>query len=389
MTALEELLARVCSTHRLPGAVALVARGEDVEVATAGVRTLGGPPMTRDTLFRLASLTKPVLAAATMVLVDRGHLHLDDPVDPLLPELTTPMVLRDAGGPVEDPANLEPAERAITLRDLLTFRSGHGFPERFDLPIVARLVDQLGQGPPRPATMPDPDEWMRRLADVPLLHQPGQGWTYNTGADILGVLLARACDATLGDVLAETVLDPCGMTDTGFATSATDRLATYYERDEDGTPRVVDPPEGQWAVPPRFPSGAGGLVSTADDWWSFGRMVLADGEHRRAGRSTRVLSPESVRLMTTSHVDGGPRHLFLDGQGWGFGGGVDIRPTRPFQVAGRYGWIGGTGTAGYVIPATDTVVVWLSQVELGAPDDAAAMTEVLTHAARGNAAGRH
>lgn len=381
MTNLEEMLTEVCGTHRIPGAVALVARGDDVEVAATGRRSIDGVPMTRDTLFRIASVTKPVIAAATMALVDRGHLDLDASVVELLPELAEPMVLRDVGGPVDDPDNLVPAERPITVRDLLTFRAGHGFPEDFHAPVVSLLAGTLGQGAPRPASLVEPDEWMRRLSQVPLLHQPGQGWTYNTGADILGVLLARAAGSPLDDVLADTVLAPCGMADTGFWTTDVDRLATYYKRDDDGDLELVDPPDGQWASPPPFLSGAAGLLSTADDWCAFGRMLLAGGEHRDQHGRRRVLSEEAVRLMTTSHVDGGPQHMFLDGQGWGFGGGVDIRPTQPFHVRGRYGWIGGTGTAGYVIPSTDTVVVWLSQVELGGPDDAAALSEVLTYAA--------
>lgn len=378
---LEDVVAKACATHRVPGAVALVARGDDVEVAHAGTRAIGGEPMTRDTLFRLASVTKPIMAATAMVLVERGVLDLDAPVDALLPELASPMVLVDVGGPLDEPDNLVPAERAIALRDLLTFRAGHGFPERFDLPVVGRLAEELGQGPPRPAAMAEVDEWMRRLSQVPLLHQPGRGWTYNTGADILGVLLARATDSPLDDVLADTVLGPCGMTDTGFWTTDTARLATYYRRGDDGL-EVVDPPDGQWASRPPFLSGASGLVSTVDDWWAFGRMLLAEGQSRAARGTRRVLSAESVRAMTTSHVDGGPDHLFLGGQGWGFGGGVDLRPTEPFQVPGRYGWVGGTGTAGYVIPASGTVVAWLSQVELGGPDDAAAMGEALTYAAQ-------
>jgi CubicO group peptidase (beta-lactamase class C family) len=218
---------------------------------------------------------------------------------------------------------------------------------------------------------------MRRLSGLPLLHQPGEGWTYNTGYDILGVLLARLTGAPLADVLTATVLEPMGMTDTGFWTEQTDRLVSYYRRGEAGL-ELVDPPDGQWAQPPRVPSGAGGLLSSVDDWSAFGQMLLAGGEHR--GR--RVLAPESVRLMTTVHVDGGPEHLFLDGQGWGMGGSVDLRRTHRWNVPGRYGWVGGTGTAGYIIPSTHTVVVWLSQVELGGPDDAAAIADVLTCAAQ-------
>ncbi|HWJ12032.1 MAG TPA: serine hydrolase domain-containing protein [Nocardioides sp.] len=378
MSDLPSLLDDVCDEHGIPGAVALVARGEAVEVASTGRRAVDGAPMTRDTVFRIASLTKPIIAAAAMVLVDRGRLGLDDPVADLLPELAAPSVLVDVRGPVDDPDNRVPAERPITLRDLLTFGAGHGLPAEYDAPVVARLVEELAQGPLQPATMPEPEEWMRRLAGLPLLHQPGRGWTYNTGADVLGVLLARAGGAPLGDVLAETVLEPCGMTDTGFWTEDTERLATYYRRD--GSELVLaDPPDGQWAAPPPFASGAGGLLSTVDDLWAFGRMLLAGGEHRTGRQLRRVLAAESVRLMTTAHVV--DPHPFLDGQGWGFGGGVDVTRDHPWNVPGRYGWVGSSGTAAYVVPATGTVVVWLSQVQLGGAAETAAMAEVLTYAA--------
>jgi CubicO group peptidase (beta-lactamase class C family) len=208
------------------------------------VRTIGGEPMTRDTVFRIASLTKPIVAAATMVLVERGLLRLDDPVDELLPELANPRVLRSLDGPVDDPDNLQPAKRAITLRDLLTFQAGHGVPESFDAPVMKVLVEQLAEGPPRPSQHPDTEEWMGRLARVPLLHQPGEGWTYNIGSEILGVLLARAAEAPLAEVLDETVLGPTEMADTRFWAERTDRLASYYRRGEADL-ELVDPPAGQ------------------------------------------------------------------------------------------------------------------------------------------------
>lgn len=377
VTELQRLADAPCRAGTLPGAVALVSRRGQVEVACAGVRAVGGEPMTRDTVFRIASLTKPITAAAALVLVERGLLALDDPVADLLPELADPQVLRSVDGPVDDPGNLETAARAITLRDLLTSQAGLGLPERFDAPIVGLLLDQLVEGPPRPQRHPGTEEWMRRLARFPLLHQPGEGWTYNTCSDILGVLLARASGAALGDVFAETILGPTDMADTGFWSDRTDRMASYYRRGEEGL-ELVDPAAGQWSQPPPFPSGAGGLLSTVDDWHAFGRMLLVGGEHR--GR--RVLAEESVAAMMTSHVDGGPQHVFLDGQGWGFGGSVDIRPKDPWNVLGRYGWVGGTGTAGYVIPSSDTVVVWMSQVELAGPADFVPMSEVLAYAAR-------
>ena len=375
MTSLQELLEELYAAGRVPGAVALVQRGGgEPEIACVGERTVGGEAMTRDSLFRIASITKPIVAAATMVLVERGVLGLDDAVGKWLPELADPMVLRALDGPVED---VVPAERAITVRDLLTFQAGHGFPANFDVPVVQLLMERLGQGPPQPQMVPAPDEWMARLGEIPLLHQPGQGWTYNTGSDILGVLLARAAGTTLGELLAEAIFEPLGMGDTAFWAEDTARMTSFYRRQEGGF-ELVDAPDGQWSSAPAFESGAGGLVSTADDWCAFGQMLLGGGEYR--GR--RVLSPESVAMMMTSYTEGEPGNPFLAGQGWGFGGGVDVRRTDPWNVPGRYGWVGGTGTAGYVIPSTGTVVVWLSQVEMAGPEDTSAMAEVLTYAAQ-------
>jgi CubicO group peptidase (beta-lactamase class C family) len=377
VSALQELVDRASTDGRVPGAVALIATADGTrQVATGGVRQVGGEPMTRDTLFRIASATKPIVAASTMVLIERGHLALDDEVARWLPELAAPQVLRSPTGPLDD---VEPAERPITVRDLLTFQSGHGFIPDFDAPAMRPLFEQLHQGPSAPEAVPAPDEWMARLSRIPLVHQPGRGWTYNTGSDILGVLLARAESAPLPDVLTDTVLGPLDMHDTGFHVAAADlgRFASSYRRTDGGAFECIDEPDGQWSTPPAFPAGAGGLVSTVDDWCTFGRMLLAGGEH--AGRT--VLSPKSVEQMMSPQAHAEPGNIFLDGQAWGFGGGVDVNSDQPWNVPGRYGWIGGTGTAGYVIPSTGVVAVWLAQVQLQGPDDFSVLGEFLTHAA--------
>ena len=182
---LNELADRAVA-HGTPGVIQAVSRGKDLDVAVAGVARADGTAMARDSIVRIASITKPIVAAAVMTLVEDGTLALDAPVDDWLPELAHPSVLRHLDGPVDD---VVPAQRPITVEDLLTFRAGHGFPDDFSAPVVQLLFQELRQGPPHPPTVPAPDEWMRRLAGIPLLHQPGQGWTYNTGSDILGVLL--------------------------------------------------------------------------------------------------------------------------------------------------------------------------------------------------------
>ena len=241
-----------------------------------GERAVDGAPMTRDTVFRIASLTKPILAAATMVLVERGRLGLDDPVATWLPELADPMVLRSVDAELDD---VVPAVRPITVRHLLTFQGGHGFPADFSVPVVQHVFADGLQGPPRPQEALPADEWMAAMGRVPLVHQPGEGWTYNAGSDLLGVLLARAEGAPLSDVFGDTVLGPLAWsTPRSSRSGATlDRMATQYRRDDTGALELIDPPEGQWASPPPFLSGAGGLVSTVDDWLAFGRMLLTSG----------------------------------------------------------------------------------------------------------------
>lgn len=375
MMSLQQLVDGQCRAGRVPGAVALVAAGGRVDVASAGTQTIAGEPMRRDSVFRIASITKPIVAAATMASVERGHLALDEPVDRLLPELADPMVLRSIDGPIDD---VVPAERPITVRDLLTFQAGHGFPPDFEAPVVKLIMEQLHQGAPQPQLAPPADEWMARLSRIPLLHQPGGGWTYNTGSDILGVLLARAEGGSLGDVLADTIFTPLAMTDTGFVANDLARFTSCYRRQPSGSGfDLIDAPDGQWSSVPAFPSGAGGLVSTADDWCTFGQMLIDGGVHG----SHRVLAPESVELMMTSHVEAKPDNPFLQGQGWGFGGSVDLQMTEPWHSPGRYGWVGGTGTAGYVTRSTGTITVWLTQVELDGPGDVAGMSAFLEWAA--------
>ncbi|MGW9302352.1 serine hydrolase domain-containing protein [Streptomyces cyaneofuscatus] len=384
---LHELLDSHITRGSAPGAVALVARGDRVEVAAAGSATLAGTtPMRRDSVFRIASITKPVIAAAAMTLVEDGLIAPADPVAAWLPELSSPLVVRTPQSPVDDVVS---AVRPITLLDLLTFRAGYGFPSDFSLPALAPLFTELKQGPPQPQAVPGPDAWMAALSRIPLLHQPGDGWLYNTCSDILGVLISRVADRPLPAYLAERIFEPLGMTDTGFAVApgALDRFTGYYRAGEGGGTgsgdglELVDAPDGQWSSPPAFPSGAGGLVSTVDDWYAFGRMLLAEG---LADDGRRVLAGESVRQMVTDQLTPDQRAasgLFTEGQGWGFGGSVDVEITAPWNVLGRYGWIGGTGTTAHVIPATGTVAVLLTQVELAGPIAPQVMRDFWTYAA--------
>lgn len=247
-------------------------------------------------------------------------------------------------------------------------------------------MSDLSQGPVLPQSVPPPDVWVARLARIPLLHQPGQGWTYNTCSDILGVLLARLEAAPLPDVFTDTVLGPLAMSDTGFVVRPDDipRLTSSYKRGGSGEFALVDPPDGDWTSLPAFAAGSSGLVSSADDLLTFQRLLLAEGEHN----GIQVLSPESVRLMTSSHVEAEPGNPFLQGQGWGFGGSVDLKRLDPWNVPGRYGWVGGTGTAAYIYRRSGAASIWLTQVELQGPDDFSGMADFLTYAAKPDAVGR-
>jgi CubicO group peptidase (beta-lactamase class C family) len=348
-TTLDELITRAVRDGAVPGAAALVARGDAVEVAAAG-------ELVPDSVVRIASITKPITAAAVMLLVDEGRVALADPIARWLPELAAPQVVRTPEGPLDD---VVPAARPITVEDVLTSRAGWGFPAEFSLPAVAELFAKLPVFGPRLT----PDEWVATLASVPMLHQPGEAWLYNTCSDLQGVLIARVSGQPLPEFLAERVFEPLGMTDTGFHVPAgkRDRLPEHHGF-------VFELPDAVlWTAPPVFPSGAGGLVSTVADWHRFGRMLLAQGEG--------LLSREAVRLMTTDHLTHAQRAastLFLEGAGWGFGGSV--------EADGRYGWVGGTGTTAHVAPATGTVGVLLTQVQMTGPTPTPLMREFWRYA---------
>jgi len=380
MSTLHDILQTNVSNGSVPGAVGLVARGGQVEVHAAGAADVDGArPMARDSIFRIASITKPITAAAVMMLAEDGRIALDDPVARWLPELAAPSVVRTPASPADD---VVPAARPITVADLLTFRAGYGFPSDFSLPVVQLLFSELKQGPPQPQLIAAPDEWMAALSRIPLLYQPGEAWLYNTCSDILGVLIARVAGHPFPEFLAERLFGPLGMADTGFEVPAVKlaRFTSYYQVGPAGGLELLDAPDGQWSSAPPFPSGGGGLVSTADDWHRFAQMLLADGS--AGGR--KLLSAESVRQMITDYLTPAQRdasRLFLEGQGWGFGGSVDVEAIDPWNVPGRYGWVGGTGTAAHIIPSTGTVTILLTQVETAGPTPPALMRDFWRYAA--------
>lgn len=337
-----------------PGVVAAIATADAIHVAVAGAMSVDGDVMRRDTLFRITSMTKPMTAAVILILVEAGMLELDAPVDALLPELANRRVLRSPDGPLDETL---PAERSITIRDLLTFTWGFGMEGAMFLaaepwPILTATIERelATFGPPQPATTPDPDTWMARLGELPLLAQPGERWLYQSGAQVLGVLASRAADAPFADVLRERLLAPLGMDSTAFFATDTNRLATAYAR-RDGKLEVSDLPGGQWSRPPAFADGGAGLLSTVDDVVAFARMLSRGG--------SPVLSPSTVAEMTRNQLTEAqrtnvwPGFSFLDGRGWGFGMSV--------CDDGRYTWDGGFGTTWSNVPSRGLTVVVLTQ----------------------------
>jgi CubicO group peptidase (beta-lactamase class C family) len=359
VTDLRGVLQRYVDDGTYPGAVGLIAQGDRVEVAAVGHRAVGGAAMTEDSIFRLASITKPITAAAVMMLVDDGLLRLDDPVARWLPELDRPMVVRTPSAPTDD---VVPARRAITVFDLLSAQAGYGFASDFGLPSIQALATVQGDGR-HPRAFPPPAEWTARLGALPLAFQPGESWLYDTCSTLQGVLVERVTGGTLPAFLASRLFQPLGMTDAGFWVSATDRMTSYYGPDR----TLVDGPDGEWSSPPAFALGNAGLAGTAHDWLAFGRLLLGDGV--TAG-GQRLLTTDSVRRMTTDHTTPAHREigaLFLEGQGWGFGGSVDIERIDPWNVPGRYGWVGGTGTTAHIDPSSGKVAILLTQVAAESP----------------------
>ena len=365
---MHDIMAGYVERGEVPGIVTLVGRRGETHVDAIGTNQLGrADPIRRDTIFRISSMTKPITAVATMILVEQCRLRLDEPVDRLLPELARRRVLRRLDGALDDTV---PANRPITVRDVLTFRMGFGQmmarPDAY--PILKIASEQhIGMGPPDPSGMPAPDEWIRRLGTLPLMHQPGERWLYNTGSDVLGVLIARASGQPLETFLRERIFEPLGMKDTGFSVPAAglDRLATSYVVDPGtGTLSLYDEAQGgMWSRPPAFPSGAGGLVSTIDDYLAFGLMMLNHGKHERE----RILSRPSVETMTTDQLTPEQKSVsglvpgYFDNHGWGFGVSVVTRRHDVAGSVGRYGWDGGLGTSWYSDPREEMVGILMTQ----------------------------
>jgi len=386
---LRDVLTRHVESGKIPGVVALVGRGDQTHVEAIGtMRHDGGPAMSRDTIFRMASTSKPVAVSAAMVLLDECRMRLDDTVEQWLPELADRKVLRRIDSPIDD---VVPAHRPITVRDVLTSTFGLGMDMTvLGTPIMGAVFEQ-GITPNLPEPMPEQDEWMRRLGTLPLMHQPGERWQYQISSDLLGVLVSRVSGQSYDAFLRERVFEPLGMKDTGFSVPADQihRLPPLYAPDpQTGEFHVWDEAEGgRHSQPPAFCSGGGGLNSTVDDYHAYFRMLLNNGLHG----SERILSAPAVELMTTNRLT--PTQLaareamardnvhisFGQGQHGGWGFGMAVRTYRgDYAPVGQFGWDGGSGTSSYADPANQLVGILLTQVGASTPDGTRLMHDFWT-----------
>ncbi|HEY6472267.1 MAG TPA: serine hydrolase domain-containing protein [Acidimicrobiales bacterium] len=369
---LHDRLAAHADSGAVPGLTALVACGDDVHVEVLGTLAVGDPaPLPRDAIFRIASLSKPIGAAGAMVLVDDGVLSLGDPVEKFLPELAGRRVLRTLGSALDDTVR---AERPITIEDLLTFRMGFGnIMVPGDYPIMAAEAELGLQtlGPPWPNPPFGPDEWIARFATLPLMEQPGTLWRYNTGAQVLGIVLERASGQPLEEFLRARLFEPLGMADTSFSVppEKQDRFTTAYipNLKTGGLDLLDEPGTGSWSVPPPMGNMAGMLVATLDDYWAFVSMLLADGRHE----GQALLSPDSVRAMTRNHVSADQRAAALPileaGDGWGYCMAAPLDGVSPPPVPSGFGWNGGSGTVWRSDPARGLTGIMFTSRAMSSP----------------------
>jgi CubicO group peptidase (beta-lactamase class C family) len=363
----EVALSAYVDAGELAGAATLTWRDGKADVVTVGKRDLStGLPVERDTVFRIASMTKPVTTVAALAMQDEGHFELDEPITRVAPELARMRVLRGADAPLE---HTDEASRSITFRDLLTHRSGLTYGDFHGGPIGTAYSDTLGAQIDNPLT---PDEWIGRLATLPLIDQPGVGFHYGVSSDLLGFLLARLDHAPLGDVLRRRVFNPLGMRDTGFAVTHArhSQRAGYCGFDGDGRLTPLGKTPGGHALYERpaamtFESGGQGLWSTLDDYLAFARMLIGDGlpllrVETRMMMTSGQLAPEqrkSARMLGQA--------TFAEGHSYGMGVAVVVEPEKADRLCcrgarGTIGWPGAYGGWWQADPNDGAVLIFLS-----------------------------
>ncbi|WP_332764303.1 serine hydrolase domain-containing protein [Phenylobacterium sp.] len=364
LAAIPASLAPVVAAGDLSGFVTLLWRkGELAQVNTLGSRDVeAGLPMTRDTLFRIASMTKPITSVAALMLLEEGKLSLDDPITKWLPEFADMKVLKSATGPLDE---TYPSPRDITIDDLMTHRSGLAYGFTSIGPIAHAHEERLGS----PLLVPHtPDEWLKRLGSLPLSYPPGERFHYSHATEVLGFLVGRVAGTGYRDFIMERILKPLGMDDTDFwcPPDKRDRMAKLYRINPE-TDKLQDVSFPQVDGPPAFCAGGGGLISTADDYLKFARMMLNGGE--LDGR--RYLKRETVELMRANRLTDDQRQIpfmgipFWLGQGFGLGLSVITDPEKQAWMGagseGSFGWPGAFGTWWQADPEEDMVMIYLVQ----------------------------
>ncbi len=344
---MHQVLSGYVEREEMPGLVALVSRDDDVHVETLGRMSVGHPaPMKRDTIFRIASLAKPVTAVAAMILVEECKLRLDESIEAWLPELANRRVLKSMSSQPDDTMG--------------------------------------GDGPPLPSQAPGTQEWLQKLGSLPWMAQPGERWMYHVSADVLGVLIARVSGQRLGAFMRERIFDPLGMKDTAFhvPSEKIERLPAsyFFNRRTNQLDLYDDVAKSAWRPEPPFESGGGGLVSTIDDYFAFSRMMLNKGRHGRE----QVLSRAAVELKTSDQLTpeqrAGSEIFFGAHRSWGFGMAVAIQRNEIFRTPGRFGWDGGLGTSGYTDPAEGMIGILLTQRMMDSPKPPKVFTDFWTTA---------
>ena len=363
---MRRVLSGYIERKEIAGLVALVSHHDDVHVETLGTLSIDQPaPMKRDAIFRIASLSKPITAVAAMMLVEDCKLRLDDSIEPWLPELANRRVLRSMTSEMDDTV---PAQRPLTVRDLLTYRTGFGSvmapPDTYPIQKLIREYKIGGDGPPLPAQAPTTEEWVKRFGSLPLMAQPGERWMYHVSHEVLGVLIARVSGRSLGAFLQERIFDPLGMSSTKFVLRPAEwtRMAEPLPSDS-----ILQLAEKDRRDHPEWESGGGGLVSSIRDYGRFAQMLLNGGEFD--GR--RYLSPAAFKLMTTDHIGPGSGvgrdYFYFPGDGFGYGYGIGVRtdpgnakPPPPGSI-GELKWDSGSGTYFGIDPKLDVVYIMMEQ----------------------------
>jgi CubicO group peptidase (beta-lactamase class C family) len=366
LTALTHAMQGYVERGDVAGVVSLVwRRGEIGYFEPLGMRDEAAAlPMERDTLFRIASMTKPVTSAAILMLIEEDRLAFDTPISHWLPELAAPRVLRDPTGPLD---NTDPARTPLTVLDLLTHRAGYAYHFTSTGPLAdAYLATFNGFDAGN-----DTQAWIDRVAGLPLMFQPGARWHYGIATDILGILIERVSGMTLGEFFRTRIFEPLGMRDTAFwvPQAQLGRLATAYNVEQGSRRRVVEdhPSASRWANPNRFQSGGGGLVSTAQDYLQFAQLLLGRG----CVGDTRLLSHRSVDLMRSNFLTRDQRripafgHVLWAGQGFGLGLSVVDDPAQQlplgYRSLGSFGWPGAFGTSWFADPVENMIGLMLIQ----------------------------